>query len=278
MAGFYGQLNSDERELVRERVANRNPKQAEELKPKTKKLKSTEGNEEFNEELDDLITNLNWSQPEASAPLKPLLNEYRRYVCEQAAICIQQSFRKYLLPVRRSIRPKAPGETLEDRCGEENCSDSWSKARCAECLENDGCDPTEKCGMDCMHRSFGVRACSEESDPNCDGNCSPNCSPICARSHCPAHNCYSSTNSLDGLADYPKDSPGDCCSTLSPHCGHLTEGSFKSKKNELLNCSMDIDMCATKDEHPFESDELKGKRCSPSSASLSCMEKLSAKR
>lgn len=290
VAGFYDQLNNDEQELVREQLDRDrlfDLKQTEE--PKPKKSKSTEGNEEF----DDLIRHLKWSQPEASGPLKPLLNDYRRYVCEQAAICIQQSFRKYLLLARRtaSIPREAFGEMVEDRGGEENLSDSWSKEqRCDVRLAN-GCDTAEKCRMNRIH--LNVRAFSEESDPNCDA-CSLNCSSICTQGctancthdgHCPAaslaHSCYSSTNSLDGLVDYSKDSLGDCCSTCScsPRCGHLAEGSFKSKKNELLNCSMDIDMCATKDEHPsFESDELKGKRCSPSSASLSCMEKLSAKR
>lgn len=52
-----------------------------------------------------------------------------------------------------------------------------------------------------------------------------------------------------------------------------TEGSFKRKRNEILDCSMDIER-NDDEQHPF--DEMKGKRSATSS--LSCLETLSAKR
>lgn len=331
MAGFYRRLSSDARARARERLneiefkIELNQKLAaepeKELEPKPKKSKVAAKD---CEEFDDLIIR-ECNQFEASAePLRTLLNEYhreyRRYICEQAAICIQQSFRKYLLLIKKtSIRSKkrsARGEPLAEKCGPsagDRCakdrSDNWpdgcakehtmehAKEWLADRRSANACDPDEKCKVGCIHRSLCNRACSDECDPNCDGNCNAscntnndtNCHVNCIHDHCPVdvtHSCCgSSTNSLDGTADGSKESPSDCCSvrSSSPHAryGHPTEGSFKSKKNELLNCSMDIDMCATKDENPFESfesDEIKGKRCSPSSASLSCMGKLSAKR
>ena len=252
--------------------------------PKPKKPKPTESNEEFA----DLIR---WNQPEASDALRPLLNEYRRYVCERAAICIQQSFRKYLLligkaSIRSGRRLEAFGE--EDRCSAD-CSDNWPNEYTADRRSPNGRDPGEECKVHSMHRSFGVRAGSEALDsslnPNCSGERTPDCDPNYKHDH-RSDRTACSTDGLDEAADRSKDSPNDGCSASScfPHCGRLAEGSFKSKKNELLNCSMDVvdlEMCPTKEEHPF--DELKDKRCSASSASLdgerlSCMEKLSAKR
>ena len=274
-------------EKLNESELSQRLEQAEELEPKAKKLKLAESNEStaFDDLISDLKWDPKWDQLETSGALRPFLNEYRQYISEQAAICIQQSFRKYLLLIKKtSIRSDLEASGNPDRCSEEY-SQNWSDTGVKECerrLANE-CNPDEKCGANCIHGSFCVRACSEELDPNWESNCNTDCTSSCLHGHCPASIGCCSTNSLNEPADCSKDSPSDCCSTstCSPRCGRLTEGSFKSKKNELLNCSMDIDMCPTKDEHSFqldESDELKGKRCSAASASLSCMEKLSAKR
>lgn len=76
---------------------------------------------------------------------------------------------------------------------------------------------------------------------------------------------------IDDALECNKNIPLNNCSKINSNgdcCLNLAEGSFK---NELLNCSMDIDideMCPRKDEHPFQSNEIKSKR----------METLSAKR
>lgn len=322
MAGFYARLPSDARAMARERVKEiefkieLNGKNAtvpdEELEPKTKRLKMAKDSESF----DDLIRDLDWNQFEAdSEPLRTLLSDYRRYVREQAAICIQQSFRKYLLLKNTSTRrQKRRGEATEkcrqsseDRCSaehrSENCADDSKEhmmehrmEHTKECPKDSLACDDEPCKVNCARGSssaLGDRICSDEYDPSCDANCNARCNRNCNR-NCNTNcntNCDhcliaqgSSTNNPDEVADNSKESPTDSVqSSNSPHAGRPTEGSFKSKKNELLNCSMDVDMCATKDEHPFESfepdepDEIKGKRCS--TASLSCkQQKLSPKR
>lgn len=42
-----------------------------------------------------------WNQL-STIELRPFIGKYQKFVCEQSVICIQQSFRKYLLLIKKA--------------------------------------------------------------------------------------------------------------------------------------------------------------------------------